>query len=372
MSIFSSIGIRAKSAWNAFFNKDPTSRIDYGASVLTRFAVDCASVEVRHVVRDDEGRFTGDKESRLNDCLTIEANVDQTGRAFVQDVVHSMLDNGVVAVVPVDTTSNPEHSDSYDILSMRTGRVIQWYPMHVKVEVYNEQTGQTEELILGKRMTGLVQNPFYPIMNEPNSIMQRLIRKFTLLDIFDEKNSSGKLDLIISFPHIINTERRKTQAEHRRQSIEDQLINSKYGIAYTDGTEHITQLNRPIENNLLSQIEYLTGMLFAQLGITQSILDGSANEVEMINYRNRIIEPILSAITLEMCRKFLSKNARTRGETITFFPNPFNMVTVSQIAEISGVLITNRMITSNEGRQLLGLKPASDPGADTLSNPNID
>lgn len=394
MSIFSSIGIRAKSAWNAFFNKDPTSRIDYGASfsynqgvyrrsgyqrdrsivtsVLTRFAVDCASVEVRHVVRDDEGRFTGDKESRLNDCLTLEANVDQTGRAFVQDVVHSMLDNGVVAVVPVDTTSNPEHSDSYDILSMRTGRVIQWYPMHVKVEVYNEQTGQTEELILGKRMTGLVQNPFYPIMNEPNSIMQRLIRKFTLLDIFDEKNSSGKLDLIISFPHIINTERRKTQAEHRRQSIEDQLINSKYGIAYTDGTEHITQLNRPIENNLLSQIEYLTGMLFAQLGITQSILDGSANEVEMINYRNRIIEPILSAITLEMCRKFLSKNARTRGETITFFPNPFNMVTVSQIAEISGVLITNRMITSNEGRQLLGLKPASDPGADTLSNPNID
>lgn len=394
MSIFSSIGIRAKSAWNAFFNKDPTSRIDYGASfsynqgayrrsgyqrdrsivtsVLTRFAVDCASVEVRHVVRDDEGRFTGDKESRLNDCLTLEANVDQTGRAFVQDVVHSMLDNGVVAVVPVDTTSNPEHSDSYDILSMRTGRVVQWYPMHVKVEVYNEQTGQIEELILGKRMTGLVQNPFYPIMNEPNSIMQRLIRKFTLLDIFDEKNSSGKLDLIISFPHIINTERRKTQAEHRRQSIEDQLINSKYGIAYTDGTEHITQLNRPIENNLLSQIEYLTGMLFAQLGITQSILDGSANEVEMINYRNRIIEPILSAITLEMCRKFLSKNARTRGETITFFPNPFNMVTVSQIAEISGVLITNRMITSNEGRQLLGLKPASDPGADTLSNPNID
>lgn len=394
MSIFSSLGIRAKSAWNAFFNKDPTFSVNYGPSysyrqqhyrstsyrrdnsivtaVLTRFSVDCAGVEMRHVVLDEEARFKGDKDSELNSCLTLEANLDQTGRAFMQDVVHSMLDEGSVAIVPVDTTNDPTVSDSYDVLSMRTGRILEWYPQHVKVEVYNENTGKREELILEKRMVCLVENPFYPVMNEPNSVMQRLIRKFTLLDIFDEKNSSGKLDLIISFPHIINTERRKAQAESRRSSIEDQLVNSKYGIAYTDGTEHITQLNRPIENNLLTQIDYLTKMLFAQLGITQGILDGSASDLEMLNYRNRILEPILSSISCEMRRKFLTKNARTRGETIKYFPNPFNMVTVSQIAEIAGVLITNRMITSNEGRQLLGLKPASDPGADALSNPNID
>ena len=393
MSIFSSFGVRARSAWNAFFNKDPTGYRDYGASysfrqdrrqysygrdksvvtaVLTRFSVDCASVDIKHVILDKDDRLKDEKDSALNNCLTLEANVDQTGRTFVQDVIYSMLDEGVVAVVPTDTTSDPTVSDSYDILTMRTGRVTQWYPQHVKTEVYNENTGRKEELILEKRMTCLVENPFYSVMNEPNSTMQRLIRKIALLDILDEKNSSGKLDLIISFPHIINTERRKAQAESRRASIEEQLINSKYGIAYTDGTEHITQLNRPVENNLMSQIEYLTGMLFAQLGITQAILDGSASDSEMLNYRNRIIEPLLSAFTNEMKRKFLTKNARTRGETIKYFPNPFNLVTVSQIAEIAGVFITNRMMTPNEGRQLLGLKPASDTGADALSNPNID
>lgn len=393
MPIFSSLGARARSAWNAFFNKDPTPYIDYGPSysyrqdrrqysykreksvvtaVLTRFSVDCASVDIKHVVLDKEDRLTDVKNSGINNCLTIEANIDQTGRTFIQDVIHSMLDEGVVAIVPVDTTSDPTISDSYDVMTMRTGRVLQWYPQHVKVEVYNELSGRREELTLEKRMISLVENPFYSVMNEPNSTMQRLIRKLTLLDILDEKNSSGKLDLIISFPHIINTERRKAQAETRRASIEEQLVNSKYGIAYTDGTEHITQLNRPVENNLMSQIEYLTDMLFAQLGITKAVLDGSASDAEMLNYRNRIIEPLLSAVTNEMRRKFLTKNARTRGETIKYFPNPFNLVTVSQIAEVSGVLIPNRIITPNEGRQLLGLKPSSDTGADTLLNPNID
>lgn len=393
MSVFSSFGARARSAWNAFFNKDPTPYKNYGpsyshrqdrrfysyaqnktivTSVLTRFSVDCASVDVEHVVLDDEGRLKDVKKSLLNDCLTLEANIDQTGRSFVQDVVYSMLDEGVVAVVPVDTTYDPTASDSYDVQTMRTGRVVEWYPYHVKVELYNELSGRREELVLEKRMVCLVENPFYSVMNEPNSTMQRLIRKLTLLDIFDEKNSSGKLDLIISFPHIINTERRKSQAENRRASIEEQLVNSKYGIAYTDGTEHITQLNRPIENNLLTQIEYLTDLLFAQLGITKAVLDGSASDSEMLNYRNRIVEPLLSAVTHEMRRKFLTKNARTRGETIKYFPNPFNLVTVSQIAEVSGVLITNRVITPNEGRQLLGLRPATDVGADALSNPNID
>lgn len=393
MSVFSSLGVRARSAWNAFFNKDPTPYKDYGGSysfrqdrrpysygqnktiitsVLTRFSVDCAAVDVEHVILDEEGRLKGKKDSCLNECLTLGANLDQTGRAFIQDVVYSMLEEGVVAIVPVDTTMDPTNTDSYDVVTMRTGRVLQWYPQHVKVEVYNEMNGRREELILEKRMVCLSENPFYSVMNEPNSTMQRLKRKLTLLDIFDEKNSSGKLDLIISFPHIINTERRKTQAENRRASIEEQLVNSKYGIAYTDGTEHITQLNRPIENNLMSQVEYLTELMFAQLGITRAILDGSAEDGEMLNYRNRIIEPLLSAVTNEMRRKFLTKNARTRGETIKYFPNPFNLVTVSQIAEVSGVLIPNRIMTPNEGRQLLGLKPASDVGADALSNPNID
>lgn len=392
MAIFSNLGFRARSAWNAFFNKDPTPRVEYGASysyrqfkpysfgrdksivpaVLTRFSVDSAAVDIKHVVLDEEDRLKEIKKSTLNDCLGVEANVDQTGRAFVQDAVYSMLDEGTVALVPIDTEGDPIQSDSYDILSIRTGKVLQWYPLYVRVQVYNERSGKQEEIVLPKKMVGLVENPFFEVMNEPNSIMQRLIRKLTLLDLFDEKNSSGKLDLIISFPHIINTERRKTQAENRRTAIEEQLINSKYGIAYTDGTERITQLNRPIENNLQTEVEYLTKLLLAQLGITQGVLDGSANDAEMINYRNRIVEPILAALTKEMSRKFLSKNARTRGETVHFFPNAFNLVTVPQIAEIASTLISARVLTANEGRQLLGLKPSSEEGADTLSNPNID
>jgi hypothetical protein len=393
MAIFSNLGSRAKSAWNAFFfNKDPTQSYDYGSSyslrqthlysyrrdksivpaILTRFSVDCAAVDIKHVILDEDGRLKGVKNSYLNDCLTVEANVDQTGRSFIQDVVYSMLDEGVVAVVPVDTEGDPINSDSYDVLTLRVGRVTQWYPLHVKVELYDERNGLKREIVLPKKMVTLIENPFYSTMNETNSIMQRLMRKLALLDMLDEKNGSGKLDLIISFPHIINTERRKVQAETRRASIESQLVNSKYGIAYTDGTEHITQLNRPIDNNLQSRVEYLTTLLFAQLGITQAVLDGSANDSEMLNYRNRIIEPILAAVTGEMNRKFLSKNARTRGETIKYFPNAFNMVTVSQISEIATALISARVMTANEGRQLLGLKPSSEQGADTLSNPNID
>lgn len=393
MAIFSNLGSRAKSAWNAFFfNKDPTPTYDYGSSysfrqthlysyrrdksivpaILTRFSVDCAAVDIKHVILDENDRLKGVKDSCLNDCLTVEANVDQTGRSFIQDVVYSMLDEGVVAVVPVDTEGDPINSDSYDVLTLRVGRVTQWYPLHVKVELYDERNGLKREIVLPKKMVALIENPFYSTMNETNSIMQRLMRKLALLDMLDEKNGSGKLDLIISFPHIINTERRKTQAESRRASIESQLVNSKYGIAYTDGTEHITQLNRPIDNNLQSRVEYLTTLLFAQLGITQAVLDGSANDSEMLNYRNRIIEPILAAVTGEMNRKFLSKNARTRGETIKYFPNAFNMVTVSQISEIATALISARVMTANEGRQLLGLKPSSEQGADTLSNPNID
>lgn len=393
MAIFSNLGSRAKSAWNAFFfNKDPTPTYDYGSSyslrqthlysyrrdksivpaILTRFSVDCAAVDIKHVILDEDDRLKGVKDSCLNECLTVEANVDQTGRSFIQDVVYSMLDEGVVAVVPVDTEGDPINSDSYDVLTLRVGRVTQWYPLHVKVELYDERNGLKREIVLPKKMVALIENPFYSTMNETNSIMQRLMRKLALLDMLDEKNGSGKLDLIISFPHIINTERRKTQAESRRASIESQLVNSKYGIAYTDGTEHITQLNRPIDNNLQSRVEYLTTLLFAQLGITQAVLDGSANDSEMLNYRNRIIEPILAAVTGEMNRKFLSKNARTRGETIKYFPNAFNMVTVSQISEIATALISARVMTANEGRQLLGLKPSSEQGADTLSNPNID
>lgn len=376
MAIFSNLGSRAKSAWNAFFfNKDPTPTYDYGSSyslrqthlysyrrdksivpaILTRFSVDCAAVDIKHVILDEDGRLKGVKNSCLNDCLTVEANVDQTGRSFIQDVVYSMLDEGVVAVVPVDTEGDPINSDSYDVLTLRVGRVTQWYPLHVKVELYDERNGLKREIVLPKKMVTLIENPFYSTMNETNSIMQRLMRKLALLDMLDEKNGSGKLDLIISFPHIINTERRKAQAETRRASIESQLVNSKYGIAYTDGTEHITQLNRPIDNNLQSRVEYLTTLLFAQLGITQAVLDGSANDSEMLNYRNRIIEPILAAVTGEMNRKFLSKNARTRGETIKYFPNAFNMVTVSQISEIATALISARVMTANEGVSCLDL-----------------
>ena len=387
---------RLQHAWNAFFSRDPTNveykivegggysyrpdrrRMTRGnersivTAVINRIAIDTAAVKIQHVRIDQNERYKDTIDSGLNNCLTLEANLDQTGRAFITDIVMSMLDEGVVAAVPVETSINPRFSTSFDIQKMRVGKIVEWYPQAVKVRLYNEANGKREDITLPKRQVAIIENPLYAVMNEPNSTLQRLIRKLNLLDVVDEQSSAGKLDLIIQLPYVVKTESRRQQAEKRRKDIEDQLAGSKYGIAYTDGTERITQLNRPIENNLQTEVEYLTKLLLAQLGITQGVLDGSANDAEMINYRNRIVEPILAALTKEMARKFLSKNARTRGETVHFFPNAFNLVTVPQIAEIASTLISARVLTANEGRQLLGLKPSSEEGADTLSNPNID
>ena len=390
-----SFASRVKSAWNAFFNKDPTSldwkelgsssyyrpdrpRLTRGnersivTAVLNRIAMDCASVDIKHVQIDENERFTNTINSGLNECLSLEANIDQTGRAFIQDAVMSMLDEGCIAIVPVDTTSNPFKTDSYDILSMRVGRVIEWYPSYVKVNVYNEKTGQKEDVTLPKSDVAIIENPLFAVMNEPNSTLQRLMRKLSLLDIVDEQTSSGKLDLIIQLPYIIKSEARKRQAEERRSSIEHQLAGSKYGIAYTDGTERITQLNRPVENNLMAQIEYLTSMLYSQLGMTKEVMDGTADEKTMLNYNNRTIEPILLAITDEMKRKFLTKNARTRGQSIMFFKDPFNLVPVSDISEIADKFTRNEIMTSNEIRQIIGMKPSDDPNADQLRNKNLN
>ncbi|HUM44320.1 MAG TPA: phage portal protein [Fervidobacterium sp.] len=384
---------RLKHAWNAFFNKDPTDyyknigtsytyrpdrpRLTRGnersivTSVYNRIALDASSVTIQHVRLDENNRFVSVIDSGLNNCLTVEANLDQTGRAFIQDVVMSMLDEGCVAIVPVETTLNPEITGSYDILSMRTGKILEWYPSHVKVRVYNEKTGRKEDIVLPKSTVGIVENPLYAVINEPNSTMQRLIRKLNLLDVVDEQSSSGKLDLIIQLPYIIKTEARRQQAEKRRQDIVDQLAGSKYGIAYTDGTERITQLNRPVENNLMKQIEYLTSMLYSQLGITQSILDGTADDKTMLNYYNRTIEPILSAIVDEMKRKFLTKTARSQLQSISFFRDPFKLVPVSDISEIADKFTRNEIMTSNEIRQIIGMKPSDDPRADELRNKNI-
>jgi len=379
-------------AWNMFKNKDPTvyqqvgpsygyrpDRMRYSrgndrsivTSVMTRIAMDAAAISIRHVQLDENGRYVGDVDSGLNKCLTVEANIDQNGRAFVQDAVASMLDDGCVAIVPVDLELDPKRTDSIRIETMRTGRVLEWFPKHVRVEVYNEETGKKEEVILPKRMVAIPENPLYSVLNEPNSTAQRLMRKLSLLDVVDEQTSSGKLDLIIQLPYIIKTESRRQQAEIRRKDIEKQLSEGKYGIAYTDGTERITQLNRPVENNLMKQIEYLTSMLYSQLGITQGILDGTADEATMLNYYNRTIEPILSAITLEMLRKFLTKTARTRGQSIMFFRDPFKLVPVSQIAEIADKFTRNEIMTSNEIRQVIGMKPSADPNADILRNKNL-
>lgn len=385
---------RLKHAWNAFFNKDPTDyyknigtsytyrpdrpRLTRGnersivTSVYNRIALDASSVTIQHVRLDENNRFISVIDSGLNNCLTVEANLDQTGRAFIQDVVMSMLDEGCVAIVPVETTLNPEITGSYDILSMRTGKILEWYPSHVKVRVYNEETGRKEDIVLPKSTVGIVENPLYAVINEPNSTMQRLIRKLNLLDIVDEQSSSGKLDLIIQLPYIIKTEARRQQAEKRRQDIVDQLAGSKYGIAYTDGTERITQLNRPVENNLMKQIEYLTSMLYSQLGITQSILDGTADDKTMLNYYNRTIEPILSAIVDEMKRKFLTKTARSQLQSIVFFRDPFKLVPVSDISEIADKFTRNEIMTSNEIRQIIGMKPSDDPRADELRNKNLN
>lgn len=387
-------GTRLQHAWNAFKNRDPTSyyrdvsssfhssrpdrpRLSRGnersiaTSVYNRIALDAASIDIKHCKLDENDRFKETINSHLNECLTVEANIDQTGRAFMHDAVLSMLDEGCVAIVPVDTTFDPKVTGAYDILSMRTGKVLEWYPKHVKVKVYNDQTGEKEEIIVPKKMVAIVENPLRAVMNEPNSTMQRLIRKLVLLDSIDEQSGSGKLDLIIQLPYIIKTEARRQQAENRRKDIEMQLSGSKYGIAYTDGTERITQLNRPVENNLMKQIEYLTSMLYSQLGITQSILDGTADEKTMLNYYNRTIEPIVSAIVDEMKRKFLTKTARSQRQTIMSFRSPFKLVPIDNIAEIADKFTRNEIMTSNEFRQIIGMKPSDDPKADQLVNSNI-
>lgn len=389
-----SLGSRLKNAWNTFRNRDPTTdfkdigqsyyyrpdrmRFSRGnertivTSVYNRIALDVAAIDIRHCKLDDNDRFESVIDSRLNNCLSLEANIDQTGRAFIQDVVMSMLDEGCVAIVPVDTTVDPTFTESYDVVTMRTGKIVEWYPARVKVRLYNDRTGNKEEIILKKNKVAIIENPLYAVINEPNSTMQRLIRKLSLLDVTDEQTASGKLDLIIQLPYVIKTEARRQQAENRRKDIEMQLSSSKYGIAYTDGTERITQLNRSVENNLMKQIEYLTSMLYSQLGITQSILDGSADEKTMLNYYSRTIEPIVSAIVDSMKRVFLSKTARSQRQSILFFRDPFKLVPVNDLAEIADKFTRNEIMTSNEIRQVIGMKPSSDPKADKLINSNLN
>lgn len=388
-----SFGSRLKHAWDAFTNKDPTSyyrnlgasysyrpdrpRLTRGnersiiTSVFNRIALDAAAINIKHCKLDENGRLISIMNSKLNNCLNVEANVDQTGRAFIQDVVMSMLDEGCVAIVPTDTNLDPKITESYDILSLRTGKILDWYPAHVKVRVYNEATGRKEDIILPKKCVGIVENPLYAVINEPNSTMQRLIRKLNLLDAIDEQSGAGKLDLIIQLPYTIKSDARRKQAEDRRKDIEMQLAGSKYGIAYTDATERVTQLNRSVDNNLMKQIEYLTSMVYSQLGITQTILDGTADEKTMLNYYNRSIEPIISAIVDEMKRKFLSKTARSQLQSIEFFRDPFKLVPVNEIAEIADKFTRNEIMTSNEIRQVIGMRPSDDPKADKLVNSNI-
>ena len=386
------LGNRLKHAFNAFMNRDPTYYRNIGSgysirpdrprlsrgnersivtSIFNRIAIDVASIDIKHCRLDNNGRFREEIDSGLNNCLGLEANIDQTGRAFIQDTVMSMLDEGCVAIVPVDTTLNPKITNSYDILSMRTGKIIDWYPAHVKVRVYNDKTGEKEDIILPKKQVGIIENPLYAVVNEPNSNMQRLIRKLSLLDVTDEQTASGKLDLIIQLPYAVKSDLRKRQADDRVKAIEDQLATNKYGIAYIDGTEKVTQLNRSVENNLLKQIEYLTGMAFSQIGITQSILDGTADEKTMLNYYNRTIEPIVSVIVDEMKRKFLTKTARSQQQSILYFRDPFKLVPVNDIAEIADKFTRNEIMTSNEIRQIVGMKPSDDPKADKLINSNI-
>ena len=341
-------------------------------SVYNRLALDVSSIAIKHVRLDENGRFKEEVDSGLQNCLNVEANIDQTGRAFLQDVVMSMLDEGCVAIVPVDTTIDPAKSGSYEINTMRTGKILEWYPAHVRVRVYNDKKGIHEELVLPKSTVAIIENPLYAVINEPNSTMQRLIRKLNLLDVVDEQTSSGKLDLIIQFPYVIKTDARRKQAEERRKDIEMQLSGSKYGIAYTDGTERITQLNRPAENNLMKQVEYLTGMLYSQLGLTQSIMDGSADDKTMLNYYNRTVEPILAAITDEIKRKFLTKTARAQKQTVMYFRDPFKLTPVVDLAEIADKFTRNEIMTSNEIRQIVGMKPATDPSADELRNKNLN
>lgn len=388
-----SFGTRLKHAWNAFMSRPPTDGYrDYGigytyrpdrirftrgnersitTSVYNRIALDVAAIDIKHCRLDKNGRYIEDIDSGLNKCLNLEANLDQTSRSFIQDVVMSMLDEGSVAIVPVDTTIDPKSTSSYDILSMRTGKILEWKPAYVKVRVYNDRTGNKEDILVPKSTVAIIENPLYAVINEPNSTMQRLIRKLSLLDVTDEQTASNKLDLIIQLPYVIKTEARRKQAEDRRKDIEMQLSGSKYGIAYTDGTEKITQLNRSVENNLLKQIEYLTELVFSQLGITQSILDGTADEKTMLNYYNRTIEPIVSVIADEMKRKFLSKTARSQSQSILFFRDPFKLAPINDIAEIADKFTRNEIMSKNEIRQIVGMKPSDDPKADQLINSNI-
>lgn len=387
------IGSRLKHAWNIFMNRDPTyesrnvgsiyysrpdrTRLNRGneRSIITainnRIAIDVAAIDIRHVLLDKDDRFLAIKKSGLNTCLSLEANIDQTGRALIQDTVMSMCDEGCVAVAPIDTNVSIKDTQSFDILSMRTGKIIEWRPQDVKINVYNDRTGEHEDILMQKRRTAIIENPLYAVMNGPSSTMQRLIRKLNLLDAIDEQSGSGKLDLIIQLPYVIKTDARRQQADERIKDIERQLKDSPFGIAYTDGTERITQLNRPVENNLMKQIEYLTSMLYSQLGITQSVLDGTADEQTMLNYYNRTIEPIISAITDEFKRKFLSKTARSQGQSIMFFRDPFKLVPVNQLAEIVDKFTRNEVMSSNEFRQIVGRKPSNDPKADQLVNSNV-
>ena len=389
-----SLGSRLKHAWNIFRNKDSPENYNHSfgtsysyrydrirltrgnersivTAIYNRIAIDVASIAINHVRLDEDGFFSEVIESGLNNCLALEANLDQTGRAFIQDVVMSMLDEGCVAIVPVDTTFNPKITGAYDISTMRAGKILEWYPSHVKVRVYDERCGEKRDIIVPKKIVSIIENPLYAVINEPNSTMQRLIRKLNLLDIIDEQSGSGKLDLIIQLPCIIKSEARRKQAEQRRKDIEDQLSGTKYGIAYTDGTEHITQLNRPVENNLMKQIEFLTSMLYSQLGITQSILDGTADDKTKLNYFNQTIEPIISAIVDEMRRKFLTKTGRSKGQSIEYFRDPFKNVAVNEMPEMADKFTRNEIMTSNEIRQKMGMKPSDDPGADELRNKNV-
>lgn len=386
---------RFQRGWNAFINnRDPTVYYqEYGngysyrpdrprftrgnersivTSVYNRIALDVAAINIYHCRLDEDNRFIETIESKLNNCLNLEANMDQSGRAFVQDIVMSMLNEGCVAIVPVDTSTDPTVTGSYDILTMRTGKILEWYPSSVRVSVYNERIGRRDEITLPKSTVAIVENPLYAVINEPNSTMQRLIRKLNLLDVIDEQSGAGKLDLIIQLPYVIKSPARKQQAEERRKDIEMQLAGSKYGIAYTDGTERITQLNRSVDNNLMKQIEYLTNMLYSQLGITQAILDGSADEKAMLNYYDRTVEPIISAIVDEMKRKFLTPTARTQLQSISYFRNPFKLIPVNDLAEIADKMTRNEIMTSNEIRQIIGMKPSKDPNADQLRNANLN
>lgn len=386
------LSTRLAHAWNAFTSRDPTQYIITGpgyssrpdrprlsrgneksivTSIFNRIALDVSSVNIKHCRLDKNGRYVENVDSGLNNCLNLEANKDQTGRAFIQDAVLSMLDEGCVALVPVETTIDPKNSNSYQIDSMRTGKITEWYPDMVRVRLYNDRTGEKGEILLPKNQVAIIENPLYVVINEYNSTMQRLIRKLSLLDVTDEQTASGKLDLIIQLPYVIKTETRRAQVERRRKDIIDQLAGSQYGIAYTDGTEKITQLNRSLENNLLKQVEYLTNMVYSQLGITQSVLDGTADEKTMLNYMNRTVEPIISAIVDELKRKFLTKTARSQLQSIVYFRDPFRLVPVNDIAEIADKFTRNEIMTSNEIRQIVGMQPSKDPKADKLVNSNI-